>query len=270
MSSYRLIAIDLDDTLLNDNLEVTEATRDALAAAVAQGVQVTLATGRMFASAKQTAAQVGLNVPLITYQGSLVRNLLDEAVLYERAVDPEAVRRLYEYTRERKLHLQTYIDDRLYSFDDGDRLAAYARQSNIPYIVEPTLDALPAGNHTKLIIIDEPAVLDEIAPDLHALLGRDVHITKSKPHYLEFTHREGTKGHALRFLAAHFGYTMDQTIAIGDSWNDREMIEAAGLGVAMANAVPALREIADYVTLGNNEDGVKHVIDKFILSASAD
>jgi len=267
MTSYKLIAIDLDDTLLNDKLEVTAATRDALAEAVSRGVQVTLATGRMFASAKQTAGQVGLNVPIITYQGSLVRNLLDEQVLYERSVDLEAVRRLYAYTRANKLHLQTYIDDKLYSFDDGDKLAAYAKQSNIPYIVETELDALPAGNHTKLIIIDEPAKLDEIAPELHALLGPDVHITKSKPHYLEFTHREGTKGHALRFLAEHYGYSMDETIAIGDSWNDREMVEAAGLGVAMANAVPALREIADYVTLSNNEDGVKHVIDKFVLNA---
>ncbi|MDG0791643.1 Cof-type HAD-IIB family hydrolase [Cohnella ginsengisoli] len=267
MSSYRLIAIDLDDTLLNDQLEVTEGTKNALAQAMSQGVHVTLATGRMFASAKQTAAQVGLNVPLITYQGSLVRNLLDERTLYERSVDLEAVRKLYGFTRARKLHLQTYIDDKLYSFDDGDRLAAYAKQSNIPYIVEPELDALPAGHHTKLIIIDEPALLDEIAPELHALLGPGVHITKSKPHYLEFTHGEGTKGHALRFLAEHYGLTMDQTIAIGDSWNDREMIEAAGLGVAMANAVPALREIADYVTASNNEDGVKQVVEKFILNA---
>ncbi|CAI6078897.1 Cof-type HAD-IIB family hydrolase [Cohnella sp. JJ-181] len=267
MPSYRLIAIDLDDTLLNDELEVTEATRSALAEAVSRGVHVTLATGRMFASAKQTAAQVGLNVPLITYQGSLVRNLLDERTLYERAVDLEAVRKLYDFTRERGLHLQTYIGDKLYSFDNGDRLAAYAKQSNIPYIVEPDLSALPDGNHTKLLIIDEPALLDELAPELHALLGPEVHITKSKPHYLEFTHREGTKGHALRFLAEHYGLAMEETIAIGDSWNDREMIEAAGLGVAMANAVPALREIADYITASNNEDGVKQVVDQFILNA---
>ncbi|MBB6674836.1 Cof-type HAD-IIB family hydrolase [Cohnella nanjingensis] len=266
MTKYRLIAIDMDDTLLNDELVVTEGTRRALEAAIAQGVHITIATGRMFASAQQTARQISLNVPIITYQGSLIRNLLDEQVLYERSVPPEAVRKLYAYTRTRGLHLQTYIDDRLYSFDNGDKLAAYAKQSNIPYIVEPELDRLPSGNHTKLIIIDEPAKLDEIAPELHALLGEGVHITKSKPNYLEFMHREGTKGHALRFLAGHFGFPLEETIAIGDAWNDREMIEAAGLGVAMANAVPALREIADFVTLSNNEDGVKHVIEKFVLN----
>ena len=80
-------------------------------------------------------------------------------------------------------------------------------------------------------------------------------------------HKEGTKGHALQYLAEHIGCTMEQTIAIGDAWNDREMIQAAGLGVAMGNAVPALKELADYVTLSNNEDGVKHVIEKFVLNA---
>ena len=99
-------------------------------------------------------------------------------------------------------------------------------------------------------------------PVLRELLGPDVHLTKSKPYYLEFLHREGTKGHALRFLAAHYGIPMEETIAMGDAMNDHEMIEAAGLGVAMANAVPALKAIADYVTLDHNEEGVKHVIEK--------
>lgn len=91
-------------------------------------------------------------------------------------------------------------------------------------------------------------------------------MTKSKPHFLEIMHKEGTKGHAVQFLANHFGLECSQVIAIGDSWNDREMLEVAGLGVAMENAVESLKEIADYITLSNNEDGVKHVIDKFIFN----
>ncbi|MOA01844.1 putative phosphatase [compost metagenome] len=117
----------------------------------------------------------------------------------------------------------------------------------------------------KMLIIDDPDYLDELIPVLRELLGDEVHITKSKPHFLEIMHKEGTKGHALKFLADHFGCDMSQTIAIGDSWNDHEMLEAAGLGVAMGNAIPALKEIADYITASNNEDGVKQVIDKFVL-----
>ncbi|MNR55151.1 putative phosphatase [compost metagenome] len=93
-----------------------------------------------------------------------------------------------------------------------------------------------------------------------------MHITKSKPYFLEFMHKEGTKGAALTFLADHFGCDLSETIAIGDSWNDHEMLEAAGLGVAMGNAIAPLKELADYVTASNNDDGVKEVIEKFVLA----
>ena len=92
-------------------------------------------------------------------------------------------------------------------------------------------------------------------------------MTKSKANFLEFMNPEGTKGHALEHLAAHYGYQMSEVIAIGDSWNDREMLQKAGLGVAMENAVPALKEIADFITLSNNEEGVKHVVEQFVLNA---
>ncbi|MFC5701946.1 Cof-type HAD-IIB family hydrolase [Cohnella faecalis] len=266
--TYRLVAMDLDDTLLNDELKVTDTTRQAMADAIARGVHLTIATGRMYDSARQTASQVGLNVPIITYQGSLIKNLLDGEVLYERSVPPAAAEKLYQYCLAHGLHLQTYIDDKLYTPEENDKLFSYVKQSNIPYTVESDFGKLVSNpKQTKLLIIDEPAKLDAMIPELRELLGPEVHVTKSKPNYLEFMHHEGTKGHALRFLAKHFDIPIEETIAMGDAMNDHEMVEAAGLGVAMANAVPALKEIADYVTLSNNDDGVRHVLEKFILNA---
>lgn len=266
MTTYRLIAIDLDDTLLTDDLLVTEGTREAMREAISRGVKLTIATGRMFDSAQKIARQIGLNVPIITYQGSLIKNLLDESVLYERSVPPEIAQRLYAYCLEHGLHLQTYIDDKLISPEDNDKLRGYARLSSIPFVIEPDFGRLISHPHqTKLIIIDDPDRLTALMPELRELLGPDVHLTKSKPHFLEFLHNEGTKGHALRFLADHYGIPIEETIAIGDAMNDREMIEAAGLGVAMANAVPELKAVADYITLDNNEEGVRDVIEKFVL-----
>ncbi|MNB81897.1 Sugar phosphatase YidA [compost metagenome] len=262
---YKLIAIDIDDTLINDDKEVTPATQKALEAAVAAGVVVTLATGRAYASAQAIARQTGLNVPIITYQGALVKNLLDEKVLYERYVPQDAVRKLFEYCIEHNLHLQTYIDDKLYSREENQKLIDYAALNKTQYYIEPDWKKLLDYQTPKLLIIDDPDFLDELAPKLHELLGEEVHITKSKPHFLEIMHKEGTKGLALEFLADYFKCDLSQTIAVGDSWNDHEMLETAGLGVAMANAIPALKEIANYVTASNNEDGVKQVIDKFIL-----
>ncbi|NWL88224.1 Cof-type HAD-IIB family hydrolase [Paenibacillus sp. 79R4] len=262
---YKLIAIDIDDTLINDSKEVTPATQQALEQAIARGVIVTLATGRAYASAQAIARQIGMNVPIITYQGSLVKNLLDEKVLYERYVPMGAVRKVFDYCMQHHLHLQTYIDDKLFAREENQKLIDYTTLNRTEYYIEPDVAKLAAHPTPKLLIIDDPDYLDEIAPRLRELLGEDVHITKSKPNFLEIMHREGTKGHALKFLAAHFGCDMSQTIAIGDSWNDHEMLKAAGLGVAMGNAIPALKELADYVTLSNNEDGVKAAIDKFVL-----
>jgi len=266
---YKLIAIDIDDTLLTDDLIVTDGTRAALAAAAEQGVFVTLATGRMFPSAKKIAAQIELNVPIITYQGSLIKTLFDEQVLYERSVPTDAARELYQFCQEHKLHLQLYIDDVLYVEEDNDKARGYSALSKIPFVVEPNFDELLKRPSTKMLIIDEPDYLDQVAEQLKGLIGETVHITKSKPHYLEFTHKEGTKGHAISFMAEHIGCSLDEVIAIGDSWNDHEMIEVAGLGVAMGNALPKLKEIADYVTASNNDEGVRQVIEQFVLNPKA-
>lgn len=264
---YKLMAIDIDDTLINDDKEVTPATQEALEKAVAKGVVVTLATGRAYASAQALARQTGLNVPIITYQGALVKNLMDEKVLYERYVPYEAGKKLYDFCIENNLHLQTYIDDKLYAREENQKLIDYATLNGTKYHIEPDFEKLLSKPTPKFLIIDAPDYLDEISPVLRELLGDGVHITKSKPHFLEIMHKEGTKGAALTFLAEHFGCDLSETIACGDSWNDHEMLEAAGLGVAMGNAIAPLKEIADYVTASNNEDGIKQVIEKFILNA---
>lgn len=262
---YKLIAIDIDDTLINDNKEVTPAVQEALVQAIAKDVVVTLATGRAYASAQAIARQTGLNVPIITYQGALVKNLMDEQVLYERYVPVDAAKKLLDYCLEHNLHLQTYVDDKLYTREDNQKVIDYTALNKTKYYVEPDFEKLITLPTPKFLIIDTPEYLDEIAPQLRELLGDGVHITKSKPHFLEIMHKEGTKGEALEFLAKHFGCSMSETMAIGDSWNDHEMLEAAGLGVAMGNSIPALKEIADFVTTSNNEDGVKVAIEKFVL-----
>ncbi|MCQ6559079.1 Cof-type HAD-IIB family hydrolase [Paenibacillus mendelii] len=263
---YKLIAIDIDDTLLTDDLIITEGTKAALAAAIEQGVFVTLATGRMFPSAQKIAAQLELNVPIITYQGSLIKTLFDEQVLYERSVPADAAKELFAFCEEHGLHLQLYINDVLYVKEDNEKARGYSALAKIPFVVEPDYEKLLTQPSTKMLIIDDPDELDKIAAKLAPLIGDRVHITKSKAHYLEFMHKEGTKGHAIEFMAAHIGCTMDQVIAIGDSWNDHEMIEVAGLGVAMDNALPKLKAIANYITASNNDEGVRLVVEKFVLN----
>jgi Cof subfamily protein (haloacid dehalogenase superfamily) len=262
---YRMIAIDIDDTLLNDNMLITNRTKEAIYAAVSQNVIVTLATGRMFPSAQMFAKQLNLNVPLISYQGSKVTNLLDGKLLYERTVPIEISEKVFQYAQQQGLHLQVYYNDILIGKEHNAKIKRYADTMGLSYSVEQDFFSLSALPLTKLLIIEDPKNLEQIENDFRRAFGNLVHITKSKPEYLEVLHLEGTKGCAINFLAGHFGIDMSQVIAIGDSWNDHDMIEMAGLGVAMGNAIASLKEKADYVSLTNNDDGVAHVIEKFIL-----
>ncbi|UJF32738.1 Cof-type HAD-IIB family hydrolase [Paenibacillus hexagrammi] len=262
--TYKLIAADLDDTLLRDDLTISQETVEAIHQAVAKGVTFTIATGRSFPSAAKIANRIGLNVPIITYQGALIKNLQDEEVLYERNVPLEAARFLLDFSEKRNLHLQLYHGDELYAGEDNDKIKKYVSLSKTPYLIGDLRQWIDIPQ-PKMLIVDEPTVCDQLREELLPLLGDQLHITKSKPHYLEFMHKEGTKGHAIEFLAQHIGCGLDQVIALGDAWNDREMLQVAGMGVAMDNALPELKELANYVTRSNNEDGVRHVIEKFVL-----
>ncbi|WP_027414698.1 Cof-type HAD-IIB family hydrolase [Aneurinibacillus terranovensis] len=262
---YKMIAIDLDDTLLTDDLTVTPGTVEAIRKAVTQGVVVTIATGRMFPAAKPLAEQLGLNVPLITYQGALIKDIAEKEVIYERLVPPDIAHRLVEIAQEKNLHLQVYQNDILYTASDNDRIREYVNISKVPYTVKPDLAELADNGFTKALFFDDPEYLDDLQEELKPAFGQRAHVTKSKNYFLEILHPEATKGAALLYLANRLGIDRSEIIGIGDSYNDLELVTSAGFGVAMGNAVDELKEIAAYVSLSNNEEGVRHVIEKFIL-----
>ncbi len=262
---YKLIAVDLDGTLLTDDLEVKPETIEAVQQAVEAGTVVTIATGRMLASAKQFAEKLKIDVPIITYQGAIIQDLRTQKVIYERFISPEIAKKIVAFANETKIHLQVYQDDRLYGAVENETLVNYAKNTKVPYTVEPDLFKLAEKGFTKAIFIDEPHVLEGLAEELATLLGETTHITKSTPRFLELTHPEANKGKALSYLAETLGIDQSATIGIGDNFNDKELIATAGLGVAMENAVDELKDLADYTTLSNNDQGVKDVIEKFVL-----
>lgn len=262
---YKLIAIDLDGTLLTDDLVIPQDTVAAIQKVVAEGIVVTIATGRMFASASLIARQLNINVPLITYQGALIKDVNGREVMYERTVPPEVTQKLIEIALEKKIHLQVYQDDILFSAEENEKLIAYSQAVKVPYTIEPDLKKLASKGITKLLFIEDPDVLDQLQQELQTLYSKYAHIAKSKKNYLEVTHPEANKGSALLHLAKQLDIDPSEIIGIGDNYNDLELIDAAGLGIAMGNAVKEVKEKADYTTFTNNEEGVLHVLERFIL-----
>ena len=263
---YKLVAIDLDGTLLTDQLEITPKTINAIQQAIESGVVVTLATGRMFPSAKKFADQLKLNVPLITYQGAVIKDAGEKKVWFDRPVSEAISKRLIELAHEHRVHIQVYQDDIVYTAEDNEEIQEYAREGDVSYTVIDDLNSLSEKGFTKVLFIGEPMNLDRFQITLQQEFGSSAHIAKSKPHYLEVTNPEANKGTALLYLAEQLGIKRSEIIGIGDNHNDFELITTAGLGVVMGNGVEALKSVADYITKTNNDEGVLHALEQFVLT----
>lgn len=273
VESYKLVAIDLDDTLLRSDLTVSEHTVAVLRQVRDLGVAVTISTGRMFSSARPFAEQLEFDVPLITYGGALVKNAGSGEVLYNRPLEPEVARRVIRFARERKVQVNFYLlngeDDELYAELTTYWGENYGRFSRVLFNRVPDLEALlERGNPLKLLLIDEEPAVDRWLLELRGQLGEQAHFAKSKPRFLEVDHPEATKGRALQELAAWLQVERSQVLAIGDSYNDIEMLEFAGLGIAVANAPPEVRRRAGHVTASNDKDGVAQALERFVLGAT--
>lgn len=262
---FKLIAADLDDTLLDENRRLTDPLKQAIVAVRQAGVYFTISTGRMFRSALPYARELGLKIPLITYHGALVKNALTGEVLLYRPLPSVYAKEIVTHVHELGYHLNAYLDDELYMEHDTPEGRRYSEIAGVkPELVGDLLCILDR-DPTKIVVIAREQLLDRLSAGLMPLYAGKVHIAKSKPFFLEFSHPLATKGHALAALAEHFGIKREETMAIGDSYNDLEMLEYAGLGVVVANARDEIKKKAGYVTTAPNGAGVVEALEKYVL-----
>jgi len=269
--SIKLVAIDLDDTLLDSGLSISPRCAADIEKMRQKGVLVTLATGRMYRSALPYALQLGMNIPLITYQGALVKDSLSGEVLYFRPVG-ELATTVMEFLREQGVYFHTYFNDQLCVESDTPEASAYSQLAGVELTFMPDLvEASRYQPALKIMAISHDIkLLDPVEADLKALFGQDLYITRSKLHYLEIMHRDANKARALQLVAEHYGIEQADVLAIGDSYNDIAMLKWAGIGVAVANAPQMVKAAADYVTASNDEDGVAEALEKWVLNPQAD
>jgi Cof subfamily protein (haloacid dehalogenase superfamily) len=267
---YRLLAIDLDDTLFNNQLGITPRNREAIRAAQQAGVAVTLATGRMFRSAQPIAQLLNITLPIIAYQGALIAQPQTGDYLVHRPLPSKVAHSVISFIKPLDFHINLYLNDKLYM----QQLTVYGRR----YAALSGVDAYPVGDlvsfladraPTKLVAIGEPPEIDRLLGQTFPILSRVVHLTKSKPQFLEFSHPTATKGQALEWLAGHYGFKREEVLAIGDGYNDIDMVEWAGLGVMMGNAPEPVKALADHVAPANYQDGVADTIERFVLNELA-
>lgn len=265
--NIKMVALDLDDTLLNSELKISSACVNAVQKARQKGVIITLSTGRMFKSALPYAKQLGIDVPIITYQGAWVKNSLSGEELYYQPVPKELACQVMTYFKQQKIHYHSYYNDELCVEELSAEAIDYARLAGVNAQLHRDLIAdLDCCDAMKIMAIsqNEPQLL-AMEKELNANFAGQLYITRSKPFYLEVMDRKVGKALALELIASHYRIKRAEVMAIGDSFNDLDMIKWAGLGIAMGNAIEAVKEAADFVTLSNDEEGVNEALQRFVL-----
>jgi len=262
----KLVAIDLDGTLLADNHSTDPANLAAIHQAEAQGVTVVICTGRPYPSANEVASQLGLtDNPIISYNGALVRMPGDGDVVFSQPVPAELAEQVVQDCVERQLQIHYFLDDVMYvpRLSAGARL--YGQRTGIQPVPAGDLRKFAGRSPTKILVFAGPEIVRCLRPEFESRYEGKLYVTTSMPEYLEFLHPEVSKGNALKALADQHGLNASQTMAIGDLLNDLPMVEMAGIGVAVAHAAEALKSAADYVT-DSSEQAVAEALERFVLN----
>ena len=275
----RLAALDLDGTLLNHEGQVTPRTRAALQAASDRGVVIVPTTGRPLGNLPPVVAQLPGVRYAITSNGAAVYHLPDRLCIHESAMEPALVCPIIKELQKKSIHMDAFINGdgfsqrscegkidcldmptsikryihRTRTFTDD--LAAYIRVHNLN-VQKMTLNFYPQEDGTFLYRDEVMQILSE-HPEITFLSGGY--------HNLEFTRAGVTKGNGLTLLCSHLGVDIEETLACGDTQNDIDILKTAAIGVAMENALPEVKEIADFVTRSNENSGVAHAIRTFAL-----
>jgi len=262
----RLIAADLDGTLMGEKMEFSTRVRAALRAAMAQGVQVTIATGRAFAATLPFARELGITAPLICSQGGYIRAPNSPQPLYEATMPLELAREAIRLSREASWRLHIYLDDVAYTERPLGDEDFYRRLFGIQVQYVPDLLAFLDQPPAKfLIVVDTPEQAAALDEELRARFAGRLRIVRSYRIFVEGNPLEASKGQGLSRLAAHLSIPQQEVMAIGDQDNDADMVAWAGLGVAMGNGSPAVKAVADYVAPPVEEDGAAEAIERFVL-----
>jgi Cof subfamily protein (haloacid dehalogenase superfamily) len=263
--AYRLIGIDLDETLLDDTGHIPPRAAKAITQAAQQGAYVVICTARTKTGAQRFYDSLGLRTYFITSGGAEVFDP-DGQVVFSRPVDPPLVKELLMFAYANDVHAQVYVDGDLIYREKNEHAVSYEMMYGFPGIEMPDI--------LELDDLITPKVLFVVGKDRIASFQRQVEETfptlavrQSKPMYLEVTHSGISKGLALAYVAKAYGIDRQEVIAVGDTEVDISMLEFAGLGVAVANADKELKKIADIVCASNNDGGVADVITQYILEA---
>jgi hypothetical protein len=276
---YQLLALDVDGTLLDPVGDLRPTVRQAVLAAQARGLKVVICTGRRFRTARAVAEELGLTGPLVVHNGALIKDFASGATLHNSYLPPHVYHQglallsqvstpmVYIDAFHEHIDILTRSLDRAHPFQQ-----AYLQATADHCRIDGNIDTLPLHGVVMLSIMADVTSLSAVRGRVEAALGQQARVNllannqKYQGHILEIIHPAASKWQALQQLAAQEGIAPEQIMAVGDDWNDLEMLRHAGLGIAMGNAPDGVQAVADHVTASNAEDGLVQALDHFVLN----
>ncbi len=254
----KLLAIDMDGTLLNPRSKLSPATREAIQKCTRNGIKVSIVTGQNLEFTRNIIESLGLASPHVLANGALVINEKLEKI-YCSLVDPQSYRRIVHFCRQKKVQLRVCTADGALVFDNSPEGVGTDKEN----VKKDDLLADHIVNNVLLCTVKTPDGTLKIKPE-H--ISKDIKVRNAGPYYINIFNRKVGKTFGLKKILKYLNLSPQQLMAVGDGENDLGMIKMAKIGVAMGNALPEIKRCADFVTLDNEKDGLSLAIERFLLS----
>ena len=266
---YKLIALDMDGTLLNEEKQISPANYEAIQQARENGVKVVLASGRPLVGFRRYLEELNLISQedyAVAFNGALVQSSEGSEIVSRTTLTVEDYKYLNELSKELKVNIHALTESMVIAPKDNKYTRLEAEMNHISSEIIAVEDVAEDTTIVKVMFIDEPELIEEIIEKIPETVTEKYTIVRSAPFFLEFLHKSVNKGTGVAALAEKLNIKQEEVICIGDAGNDIHMIKYAGLGVAMGNAFPEVKKVANFITKTNEQDGVAHIINKFILN----
>ncbi len=265
---YKIIAIDIDGTLLNKKKEITAINKEAIKEAQALGIKVVIATGRPYLGFQHVIKELGLDntdTYVICFNGGIIYHLLTNEIVYKSTILGKDIKRLYKESLDLNINIHAFKSNQELIAPKQSEFTDLEKNLNKIDVTYTDFNLIDDNDEfIKVMLIDPEEIVDATIPKLDKYWKENFSVVRSAKVFLEFLNLEAQKGVALRTLANMLNVDIKDTASLGDNENDLSMIIEAGLGIAMENAVDIVKENANMITASNEDSGVGLAIKKII------
>ena len=267
---YKLLVLDIDGTLTNSEKKITPKTKKALIKAQQKGVKLVIASGRPTCGIEPLAKELELEKfggYILSFNGAKIIDCKTNEIMYEKTIPVDILPKIYDVLEENDVNMLTYEENVIITDNPNDKYVQTESRINKMEVKKiSSFKKYLNSPVTKFLMVADGEYLSSVEPIVKNKIGKELNVYRSEPFFLEIMPKNIDKAFSLGHLLKKLELSKEEMIACGDGFNDKSMIDYAGLGVAMENAQDEVKKVANHITLSNDNDGIAKVVEEFILN----